>query len=397
MITFSTQLWMILSIALLVLVLPGSLLLVILSCAGILPARQPHREPASGRIAVLVPAHNESMGIHRTLMNLLAEVKTDGNSEVIVVADNCSDETAALAAAAGVRVLVRDDLSRRGKGFALDFAFRTLLVEDFKYFLVIDADSEVDNGFLKILRRHFSCGVMAVQARYTVLNTDETVRTRLMAVALCAFNVLRPRGRAAMGWSCGLLGNGFALRREVIENIPYTAGSVVEDLEYHLVLIWHGVRVAFADGAVVRGEMPSSGAGVKIQRTRWEGGRVRMLMEHASGLMRDFLQGRGNALEPLLGLLLLPLSYHVLLLCVLWMMPLVWAPVLAGVGLMIVLAHVAAAFWVGNLSARHLTALLFVPLYLIWKVLLIPATLVSSGKSAPWVRTARESARENVH
>jgi cellulose synthase/poly-beta-1,6-N-acetylglucosamine synthase-like glycosyltransferase len=394
MITISPQLWSTLAIILAVLVLPGTVLLALLSCAGALPVRSPRATPAKGRIAIIVPAHNESLGIVRTLLNLQAEANADQDAQLIVVADNCSDDTASIAVANGARVLVRQDDSRRGKGFALDFAFQSLLQEDFRFFLVIDADSEVSPGFLHVLRNHFSEGAMVVQARYTVLNANDSVRTRLMELALCAFNVLRPRGRAALGWSAGLLGNGFALRREVLENIPYTAGSVVEDLEYHLVLIWHGVSVAFADSAVVKGEMPSGGAGARSQRARWEGGRLRMLIQHAPGLLRDLICGRSNALEPLLDLLLLPLSYHVILLCLLLAVPLNWTGIAASAGLLIVILHIITAARVGALSLRHLSSLLFVPFYLIWKLLLIPATIISAGRNSPWVRTARETARD---
>jgi cellulose synthase/poly-beta-1,6-N-acetylglucosamine synthase-like glycosyltransferase len=392
--TTSSQLWSVLAIVLTLLVLPGTALLGLLTLAGWLPVRRPHHAPATGRIAIIVPAHNESIGIHRTIENLLAEAKADCAAEVIVIADNCSDDTEAVATASGARVLVREDASRRGKGFALDFAFRRLLAEEFRFFVVIDADSQVEPGFLDVFRRHFSGGAMAVQARYTVLNSSDSMRTRLMELALCAFNVLRPRGRSALGCSAGLLGNGFGLRREILENIPYSAGSVVEDLEYHLVLVWHDVSVAFADSAVVRGEMPTGSSAAKSQRARWEGGRLRMLIEHAPGLLLDLFRGRVNTLEPLLDLLLPPLSYHVLLLIALLVLPLDWAQLVALSGLLIVVLHIVVAARVGGLSWHHLSALLFAPFYVIWKLLLIPATIATAGRNSPWLRTAREAARE---
>jgi hypothetical protein len=82
----------------------------------------------------------------------------------------------------------------------------------------------------------FAGGADAVQCRYTTLNVDASLRTRLMNVSLMAFNALRPRGRSAMGLSAGILGNGFALSAETLRPVPYTADSVVEDLEYHLLL-----------------------------------------------------------------------------------------------------------------------------------------------------------------
>ena len=378
------------------LTLPGTVLLALLTGAGIWPARTPQRAPARGRIAIVVPAHNEALGIARTLKNLRAEARADGDAEVIVVADNCSDDTAAVARYCGARVLERKDEQRRGKGFALDFAFRALLAQDYRYFVVIDADSQVAHGFLEAFRRRFADGALALQARYTVLNAADSMRTQLMELALRAFNVLRPRGRCALGWSAGLLGNGFGLHRDVLERIPYTAGSVVEDLEYHLVLVWHGVRVVFVDDALVRGEMPSGGAGARSQRARWEGGRLRMLTEHAPGLLLDLCRGRLSALEPLLDLLLLPLAYHTALLLALLAMPFAWARLLAAAALLVVAAHIAAAAAMGPVKRSHLLALAGLPFYFIWKLTLLPATLATAGRNSPWVRTARESVRRGI-
>jgi hypothetical protein len=183
--------------------------------------------------------------------------------------------------------------------------------------------------------------------------------------------------------SAGLLGNGFGLRREVLENTPYCAGSVVEDLEYHLVLVWHGVRVAFVDDARVRGEMPSSAQDCRSQRARWECGRL-----------RDLCRGRGVTLEPLLDLLLAPLSWHLLFLCVLMALPRDWARALGGAGMLLLLVHIGAAAWVGRLSRTHLTALLHVPFYVIWKLSLALRILPPVANKPGCAPRVKEKTRE---
>jgi cellulose synthase/poly-beta-1,6-N-acetylglucosamine synthase-like glycosyltransferase len=384
------------AILLAVLTLPGTLWLAVLTLAGLLPPARPREVPAGGRFAIVVPAHNEESRLPRTLASLQAECRRDGDAALIVVADNCTDGTADVARQAGARVLVRSDLTKRGKGYALDHAFGQLLREDFRYFAVVDADSELDAGFLNAMRRQFAAGADVVQARYTVLNAGDSLRTRFMELALAAFNVLRPRGRAALGFSAGLLGNGFALRREVLQALPYAAGSIVEDLEYHLVLVFHGAVVAFADDARVRGEMPAAGAGVRQQRLRWEGGRLRMLLEHAPGLAADLLRGRGRAAEPLLDLLLPPLAYHAALLGALALLPLDWARLIGLAGLAVLALHVLAATIVCRLPASRLLLLAAAPFYVAWKIFLLPATLAAAARDHPWVRTARETVREGV-
>lgn len=375
------------------LTLPGTAYLLLLSVAGCLPARRVEGRAFAGRIALVVPAHDEAAGIGRTLDNLLALAQADGNTDVVVVADNCSDGTAAIARTSGARVLERHDDERRGKGYALDFAFRTLLAEDFSAFLIVDADTLADTNLLASVRRRFGAGAQALQTRYTVLNGDASARTQLAEIALAGFNVLRPRGRDRLGLSAGILGNGFALRREVVEEVPYGAASVVEDLEYHQHLVAAGCRVEFADDTTVRGDMPTGDKGREVQRARWEGGRLRMLLERGPQLASAVLRCDWRAAEPLAELALPPIAYHVLILLALGLVAGITAQGLAlgiaAAGLVAVALHVLIALRVAGLPWRRLAVLLQVPRYLVWKLAMIPATLASAHRTSAWLRTDR--------
>lgn len=377
-------------------VLPGTIELALLSLASILPRRRERSQGPLGRtprLAVVIPAHDEEGTIERCLSNLLAD---DPYIDVFVVADNCEDDTATIAAIQGARVLVRRDPDRRGKGYALDFAFRRLLEEGFEAFVVVDADSVVDADFLPTCRRLFAAGADAVQARYGVLNPEDSLRTRLMHVAFLAFNILRPRGRDRLGLSAGLFGNGFGLSAETLRAVPFDATSVVEDLEYHLRLVRAGRRVRFADETWVRAEMPAAGAGVGTQRARWEGGRLRMLADKAPGLLKDICSGRLRLIEPLFDLLLLPLAFHVLLLALASVLlsgtNYVWLP-LAGLG--ITASHVVFSLFLGKASLRDASALGAAPFYVLWKLLVAPRILNASRREAAWVRTQRRSGTED--
>lgn len=372
--------------------LAGTLYLAVLTLAGSLPVRRRTAAALPGRLAIVVPAHNEAAGIQRSVENLLAIARADGDADVVVVADNCSDATAAIARAAGIRVLERCDPARRGKGYALDHAFTALAPENHAGYIVIDADSIASPGLLAGIRRHFGAGALALQARYTALNDDAAPRTRLAAIALAAFNVLRPRGRDRLGLSAGILGNGFALRREVLQRVPYTASSVVEDLEYHLGLVAAGIRVAFADDCEVRGEMPTGEQGSRAQRARWEGGRLRMLAEHGPALAGAVLRGRWRFLEPLADLLLPPLAYHVmLLLAALALLAPLASPlaVVAGASLGIVAVHTLLAMRAAGLPWSRLWSLARVPLYLLWKLRMLATTFAGAARGSAWIRTDR--------
>lgn len=373
--------------------LPGTIELLLLTLASLFERRAPRpRRTAGLRLAVVIPAHDEEALVARCVHSLEACRLAPAAYEVVVVADNCSDATAARAAEAGARVIERRDESRRGKGFALRHAFDRLAAEGFDAFAVVDADSTVAPNFVAEIAACIADGADAVQAPYGVLNPDVSVRTRLMKTALLAFNRLRLQGRAALGLSVGILGNGFAVTRETLAAVPWDAESVVEDLEYHLRLVRSGRRVDWAGGTEVRADMPTGAVAARQQRARWEGGRLRMLIEHAPALAGEVARGRWRSLEPLLEILLLPLAFHVVLVALAAAAP---APLLRTYGAIALGAigfHLLLALRAGRGGAADLAALAAAPFYVAWKLAVAPAIVRAAQPGAAWRRTPRELA-----
>jgi cellulose synthase/poly-beta-1,6-N-acetylglucosamine synthase-like glycosyltransferase len=390
--------WKIIGVVAACATLPGSAELLVLSVASLFPKRYGTVRAASTawRVAVIVPAHNEVTHIASCVKSLLGAKRGDMQVGVYVIADNCTDDTALVAEDAGARVLTRTNEVERGKGYALHFAFTNLELLHYDCLLVVDADTSVATNFIVAAAGALRNGAHAVQTRYLVRNLEEGIRTRLMGLALRAFNVVRPLGREHLGLSVGILGNGFGLRRETLKVVPYLASSVVEDLEYHLALVQSGYRVKFVNETAVFGEMPSRGEGVKTQRSRWEGGRLRMLHKRGPELLRGVLKGRLVFLEPLLELLLLPLAFHVTLLAVAISTPQTEVRNIGLAGVGIVLLHLAAAIVVGGGSWRDVGALAVAPFYILWKLALIPSLLRNARSNNTWVRTKRNVEAETI-
>jgi cellulose synthase/poly-beta-1,6-N-acetylglucosamine synthase-like glycosyltransferase len=373
--------------------LPGTLELLFLTLSGIVPRhRHPsHRttEAQSLRLCAVVPAHNEENGIGGCVASLLACEPGRHEVTVVVVADNCTDSTAEQARAAGARVLERQALQRRGKGYALDYAFSILLPENHDAFLIVDADTAVEANFIQATAKQFAQGAEALQCRYLAGNPEESIRARLMHVAWLAFNILRLRGRECWGLSVGILGNGFGLARATLEKVPFDASSIAEDLEYHLRLVRAGLRVQYCEDTTVWSAVPNQGRAAAGQRARWEGGRFRMIREQTLGLALEVLQGRLRLLEPLLELLLLPLAFHVFLLLCLLAVPFPLGRILALVGLGGVCLHVCAALYVGLAGWRDALVLLYAPVYILWKLTIGRHIFESTRAGAAWERTER--------
>ncbi len=350
-------------------------------------ANSPATGVAPARLAVVVPAHDEEQLIRACVASLRNSHRPP--DAIYVVAHNCKDTTAAAAESAGAQVLVLHDDGSRGKGAALDHGFTHALAQHHTAILVVDADSVVDPTLTGHVTRAFADGADAVQARYIASTTVAGTRTAIMALSLTGMNFVRPRGRSRLGLSSGIFGNGFALSAATIGAVPYTAHSVVEDLEYHLSLVASGRSVRFLEYAIVRGELPDNDKAAGTQRARWEGGRARIRRDFVPRVFRAVLRGNLRLLEPLLDLLSIPIASVVPILLAMAILPLAWSRIYACAGLATLALYVAASVALSPSPSAASRALLSVPGYLLFKLRLIRAKHQASGGHATWVRTAR--------
>ena len=237
------------------------------------------------RFALLVPAYNEERLLPGLLNSLRRLDYPDDLYEIHVVADNCTDQTALMAERHGGCAHVREDISNRGKGPALQWLFERVQStgKPFDAVVILDADSVVNPEFLKVMATHLQRGERVIQAYYAVRNSVGSWSSSLRSAAFAVLHYLRPLGRMALGGSVGLKGNGMVFASEVFNRYRWSA-SITEDIELHMRLILDGERVTFAPDAVVLGEMPDSLADSESQHDRWERGRIQMLRRYVPEL-----------------------------------------------------------------------------------------------------------------
>ena len=392
---------LVLDVVLLVLALPllavSGYLFALTLLSGRLPL--PDRLPPRLKFDVIVPAHNEEDGITRTVQNLARVDWPAAQRRILVVADNCTDATAERAREAGATVLARQDAQRRGKGYALEFAFARSLADGFAgAVVVVDADTVVSDNLLHAFAARLEGGAHAIQAHYGVLNPRASWRTRLMTIALALFHKVRSQGRERLGVSCGLRGNGMCFSHALLQAVPHQAFSIVEDIEYGLRLGRAGYRVHYAAEADALGEMVTTEKAARSQRRRWEGGRLAMMSQHGLPLLAEALRRRDKVLLDLaVDLLVPPFGYVGLATLGLWVAStlLAWwggaLPLLAwaAAGCTFFLAsYVLRGWWLSGLGARGLLDLLRSPAYVAWKVWLMLRR--PEKKKDEWVRTTRE-------
>lgn len=389
----------ILTLLLFIIALPAAAASLYLLAMTLLSARPAPalRSARSLRFDIVVPAHNEAAGIQNVIANLRKlDWPVDGY-RILVVADNCTDATAALARAAGADVLERQDSVRRGKGYALEFAFQASQASGWAYaVVVIDADSEVSANLLEAFSSRIESGAKAIQAHYGVLNPRVSWRTRLMTIAMAAFHVLRSRARERMQLSCGIRGNGWCITHRLLSQVPYRAFSLAEDIEYGIDLGLAGYRVHYADEAHVNAEMVSGEQAARSQRQRWEHGRLQLIRSKTMPLLRAAAGGNFVCLDLLIDLFVLPLSYVALnvaaligfaALATLWLPELdTWLTLGIACGMSLLL-YVLRGWQLSGIGLIGLADLLRAPFFVLWKVLL----MLRAPRSGLWVRTRREN------
>jgi cellulose synthase/poly-beta-1,6-N-acetylglucosamine synthase-like glycosyltransferase len=264
------------------------------------------------RLAIVMPAHDEEEGIAASIAAGQALDYPDERYELVVIADNCRDATAAVAREAGARCLERHDLEKRGKGYALRFAFENLQLEEFDAFVVLDADCWLSPHGLRAFAAELQAGHLVLQARYTVANPDATAISYAVAVGSEIENELYYRPKDRLGWVVALRGTGMVFAHEVLEEIPWKAFSIVEDLDYTLRLYRHGHDVHYLHHVEVFSDFPENLEQLRVQRERWAGGNVEMSRGVGlSLLLEGMLRARWTVMD--MGLTILSQSRPLLL------------------------------------------------------------------------------------
>ena len=351
-------------------------------------------------VAVIMPAHNEAEVIVETLAALTPQLLPQ--DRLIVVADNCTDETALLARNAGATVIERTDDKRRGKGYALDCGLRFVAAAPPAAVVIVDADCEFRKGSMRTLASDAIAAQKPVQGVYLIDRPAQpSLKESVSAFAFKVKNLVRPLGFANLGMPCLLTGTGMAFPWSVMTTIDLASSSIVEDMKLGFDLAIAGTPPTMCSSVTVVGPLPPSDDDAKTQRTRWEHGHLQLISHYGPRLFWQALaQGRLELWALGLDLLIPPLS----LLVTLWIgitlfVTLVggvlnlWLPALICYISGIALGSAIIAAWARFAKADlELKTLLSVPAYILWK---IPVYLkFVKEPQVEWVRTRRQVQRD---
>jgi poly-beta-1,6-N-acetyl-D-glucosamine synthase len=251
------------------------------------------RSAGRGLLVTLIPAHNEAEAIGEAIRHLHEqELQPD---LIVVCADNCTDDTARRAEAAGAHTFETVDNVHKKAG-ALNQALDQVLPElqDDDAVLVMDADSFLAPTFIAEAQRHLRGGVGGVGGVFTGRSGGGYVgMLQRNEYARYARDVARRKGKVLVLTGTATLFSVRTLRHVVRARaeglLPgaaqvYDTQVLTEDNELTLALLHLGYKVISPKGARLTTEVMESWGDLYRQRLRWKRGALENLRQY--GLTR---------------------------------------------------------------------------------------------------------------
>jgi cellulose synthase/poly-beta-1,6-N-acetylglucosamine synthase-like glycosyltransferase len=385
--------------------LPALLTLVWFSevAAGYFSLREGRADPVaapgkpSNSTIVLIPAHNEGVGILPTIRDVQAQLGP--NDSILVVADNCTDDTAAIVQTAGVEVTIRADPARRGKGYALEFGVRHLTLNPPDVVVIMDADCRLGESALRHLSDSAIASGRPVQSLYLMLAPENAPSGK--GVNLFAWRIknwVRPLGLKLYGLPTQLFGTGMAFPFSLLLDRDLGNSRLAEDTALGIGLCSAGHPPLFVNEAKIYSHFPSSEEGSAQQRQRWEKGHLDNIVDLVPRSLAKSLRDRDLGLAALaIDMAVPPLSLLVLVTAICEILGAIAfvigaSPVALAIpsaSILLIILGTALAWTTVGRDVLSFSELLRLPVYAIQK--LGSYHRIASGKAtSAWIRTDRK-------
>jgi cellulose synthase/poly-beta-1,6-N-acetylglucosamine synthase-like glycosyltransferase len=345
----------------------------------------------------LVPAHDEALLIDRCVRSLLGQDYPRSLLAVVVLADNCTDDTAARARTGGAQVLERVDQRERGKGHAIGWALQRLPLEQYAAVVIVDADTIVEPDYASALMAFAPLEGRAMQTFDGASNEFETWLTRMAGLLTRnRYDIALPL-KVGAGLTCPMTGDGVVLGTGLLKEHPWRVATITEGWELYARLTLAGVAVDYAPRARLYAQETRDMGESGTQRQRWTSGRLAVLRLYWKKILTQpgigFLQrldllaeltSLGPVVRGVLGVVGTGLTW--------WIQP----PGTGAIAALYATAFLQPAVYSFISLSRHpqpgRTALAFLrfPLYAGWRLWVGLRAFLTTGRGR-WVRTARRS------
>ncbi len=265
------------------------------------PEKNDDPPKAFHKFGVIIAARNERTVIRNLIDSIHAQNYPKDALDVIVIADNCTDDTAEICRDAGATVYERSNQEEVGKGYALDFLFKTMMengtFDNYEGYCVLDADNLLDENFIAEMNKMFDKGYRILTSYRNSKNYDDNWISAGYALWFMREARYLNNPRMRLGSSCAISGTGFLVHRDIIaKNGGWKHHLLTEDIEFTIDSVIHGEKIGYCEYAVLYDEQPTTMKQSWDQRLRWSKGFYQVIAGYGSVLWKSIFTSKKKAL-----------------------------------------------------------------------------------------------------
>ena len=259
---------------------------------------KPEQASKQHRFAILIAARNAEAVLPHLLETIRNQDYPAQFITTYVIADNCTDATAKVAADGGAVVYQRFNTEKIGKGYALNYLLDKIRQEEggferYDAFMIFDADNLLDANYMTQINITCDQGYGVFGGFRNTKNYGTNWISSGHALWYLHDSVHLNQSRYLLGNPCFVTGTGFGFTREVLEKAGgnWNFFTLTEDIEFSAWLSYNGIRSGYNHDAFLYDEQPENFRISWRQRTRWVQGGIQVGLKHTGKLLKGMFQG----------------------------------------------------------------------------------------------------------
>ena len=232
---------------------------------------KPKKFNNKGRYCILIPARDESKVINNLLLSITKQTTKINPKDIYIIVESIKDKTVDIAKQYNMNIILRENLSLKRKGYALNDAVTYILKKQIHYdaYFIFDADNILDKDFIKNMEKSINEGY-DIGIGYRNTKNSNTLVSASSTLTFSMINTMLNERKNKYHNNLTISGTGYYIKGSIVEewnSFPFH--SLTEDYELTLYAILNNLTTTYNKKAIFYDEQPDNFNISLKQRTRW--------------------------------------------------------------------------------------------------------------------------------